>query len=254
PLVTLEAAKAGADAVTTSIAPLANGNAPPAAQSVVSNLRAAGFACDVDLGLLGEIGAHFAAIAKREGKPVGVPAEYDVSHYEHQTAGGVMSNLVSQLREVGAEHRLPEVLEECARVRQDLGWPIIVTPFAQFVATQAAMNVLHGERYRVVPDEVKKYALGYFGELPFPVDPDALDRIVGNGSDYIALEPPELAPAVPKLRARYPGIPDDELVLRSLFPDEQVDAMLAAQPKNHAMSVAHPVAELLRVVSELRWA
>lgn len=252
PLVTLEAVKAGADVVTTSIAPLANGNAPPAAQTIVGNLRAAGFPCDVDLGLVEQIGAHFSAIAQREGKPVGVPAEYDVSHYEHQTAGGVMSNLVSQLREVGSEHRLPEVLEECGRVRKDLGWPIIVTPFAQFVATQAAMNVLQGERYRVVPDEVKKYALGYYGKLPFPVDADVLDRIVENGSDYIAPEPPPLEPAVPKLRGRHPGISDDELVLRSLFPDEQVDAMLAAQPKNHEMSAEHPVLELLRAAARRR--
>ena len=246
PLVTLEAAKAGADAVTTSIAPLANGNAPPATQTIVANLRAAGFACDVDLELVEEIGVHFGRIAQREGKPLGVPAEYDASHYEHQTAGGVMSNLVSQLREVGAEHRLPEVLEECGRVRKDLGWPIIVTPFAQFVATQAAMNVLHGERYRVVPDEVKKYALGYFGKLPFPVDPDVLDRIVENASDYIALEPPALEPALPRLRQRYPDVAEDELMLRALFPDEQVEAMLAAQPKDHRYSVDHPIVELVR--------
>lgn len=252
PLVTLEAAKAGADVVTTSIAPLANGNAPPAAQTVAANLRAAGFSCDVDLGLVDEVGAHFETIARREGKPLGVPAEYDVSHYEHQTAGGVMSNLVSQLREVGAQHRLPEVLEECGRVRKDLGWPIIVTPFAQFVATQAAMNVLQGERYRVVPDEVKKYALGYFGTLPFPVDGNVLDRIVENGSREIAREPPELTPVVPKLRARYPAISDDELVLRSLFPDEQVDAMLAVQPKRHRISVEHPVVELLRAAAGQR--
>jgi oxaloacetate decarboxylase alpha subunit len=246
PLVTLEAAKAGADAVTTSIAPLANGNAPPAAQTIVRNLRSWGLGCDVDVERVEAIGAHFEAIARREGKPVGVPAEYDVSHYQHQTAGGVMSNLVSQLREVGAAHRVPEVLEECGRVRKELGWPIIVTPFAQFVATQAAMNVLQGERYRVVPDEVKKYALGYFGQLPFPVEADVLDRIVENGSPDIALDPPALEPVVPRLRERYPAISDDELVLRSLFPDEQVDAMLAAQPKDHAAAVAgNPLVELV---------
>lgn len=246
PLVTLEAAKAGADVVTTSIAPLANGNAPPATQTIVSNLRGAGLACDVDLDLVEEIGAHFGRIAQQEGKPIGVPAEYNASHYEHQSAGGVLSNLVSQLRDMSAEHRLPEVLEECARVRQDLGWPIIVTPFAQFVSTQAAMNVLHGERYRVIPDEVKKYALGYYGKLPFPVEPNVLDRILENGSRDVAAKPPELEPMVPKLRRRYPRMSDDELALRSLFPDEQVDAMLAAQPKNHAFNFEHPVVELLR--------
>ena len=252
PLVTLEAAKAGCDVVTTSIAPLANGNAPPATQTIVKNLRSAGFACDIDLQLVEEIGTHFQRIARREDKPVGLPAEYDVSHYEHQTAGGVLSNLVSQLREVGAEERLPQVLEECGRVRTDLGWPIIVTPFAQFVVTQATMNVLHGERYRVVPDEVKKYALGYFGELPFPVDPSVLDRIVGNGSSYIALDPPVLEPALPALRARYPKLSDDERLLRFLFPDERVDAMLTAQPKTHEIRTEHALVELVRQASTRR--
>lgn len=246
PLAALEAAKAGADVLTTSIAPLANGNAPPATQTIVRNLRSMGLACDVDLPLVEEIGRHFAQVAAREGKPVGVPAEYDLFHYQHQTAGGVLSNLESQLREVGAGHRLAEVLEECARVREDLGWPIIVTPFAQFVGTQAALNVLQGERYRVVPDEVKKYALGYFGRLPFPVVPDVLERIVANGSRYIALDPPPLEPVVPALRARYPNLSDDERVLRFLFPDEQVDAMLAAQPKVHSFSPEHPLVELVR--------
>jgi len=252
PLVTLEAAKAGVDVVTTSIAPLANGNAPPACQTVVRNLQAAGFNLPVDLDLVDEIGEHFAQVAEREGKPVGVPAEYDRSHYKHQTAGGVLSNLVSQLRDVGAEHRLPEVLEECARVREDLGWPIIVTPFAQFVATQAAMNVLHGMRYTVVPDEVKKYVLGYYGKLPFPVKPDAMDRIVENGSKAISLTPPALEPVVPKLQAKYPNLSDDERVLRFLFPDEQVDAMLAAQPKEHGFSVEHPLVELVQGAARRR--
>jgi oxaloacetate decarboxylase alpha subunit len=254
PLATLEAAKAGADVLTTSIAPLADGNAPPATQTIVRNLRSMGFACDVDLPLVEEIGQHFSRVAAREGKPVGVPAEYDLFHYRHQTAGGVLSNLQSQLREVAAGHRLDEVLEECARVREDLGWPIIVTPFAQFVATQAAMNVLSGERYRVVPDEVKKYALGHFGRLPFPVKPDILDRIVESGARDVELKPPPLDPVVPALRARYPSLSDDERVLRFLFPEEQVDAMLAEQPRAHAFSVDHPLVELIREIGRRRLA
>lgn len=252
PLVTLEAAKAGADVVTTSIAPLADGNAPPAAQTVVRNLQSMGLSCDVDLRLVEEIGEYLSRIAAREGKPVGVAAEYDLFHYRHQTAGGVFSNLQSQLREVGAAHRLTEVLEECARVREDLGWPVIVTPFAQFVATQAAMNVLNGKRYSVVPDEVKKYALGYFGRLPFPVKPDVLDRIVENGSQYIPLKPLPLDPVVPMLRARYPNLSDDERLLRFLFPDEQVNAMLAEQPKAYAFSVGHPLVHLVREAARRR--
>ena len=254
PLVTLEAVRAGVDVVTTSIAPLADGNAPPACQSVVRNLRAEGFSLDIDLDAVERVGEHFARVAAREGKPVGVPAEFDLFHYRHQTAGGVLSNLRSQLRDVGAEHRIDEVLAECAQVREDLGWPIIVTPFAQFVCTQAAMNVLHGERYRVVPDEVKQYALGYFGTPPFPVKPDVLDRIVGNGSALVAATPPPLEPLVPKLRAKYPRLSDDERILRFLFPDEQIDALLAAQPKAHAFSVEHPLVELLHQASARRLA
>jgi oxaloacetate decarboxylase alpha subunit len=245
PLVTLEAARAGADVVTTSIAPLANGNAPPSAQAVARNLGGYGLSCEVDLEAIESVGRHFAAVAEREGFPTGAPVECDLLHYRHQMAGGVLSNLVSQLREVGAEARLPEVIEECVRVREELGWPIIVTPFAQFVATQAAMNVLQGQRYRFVPDEVKKYALGYFGRLRWPVDPDVLDRIVENGSPDVALQPPPLEPALPQLRRRYPHAGDDERLLRYLFADEHVDAMVAAQPKSHEFSVVHPLVELL---------
>jgi oxaloacetate decarboxylase alpha subunit len=104
----------------------------------------------------------------------------------------------------------------------------------------------------VVPDEVKKYVLGYFGRLPFPVDPDVKDRIVENGSRKIARKPPPLEPVVPKLRARYPNLSDDERVLRFLFPGEQVDAMQAEQPKAHDFSVEHPLVELLRGVARRR--
>ncbi len=246
PLSTLEAARAGVDVVTTSISPLSDGNAPPSTQSIVRNLRAEGFYCDVDLDLVEQVGEHFGAIAKREGKPVGVPAEYDLFHYRHQMAGGVMSNLVSQLAEAGAGHRLQEVLAEAVQVREDLGWPIIVTPFAQFVVTQATMNVLSGERYRVVPDEIKKYVLGYFGKLTSPVKPDVLDRIIENGSRLVAMIPPPLEPVVPQLRARYPNMSDDERVLRYLFPDGQIDAMLGVQPKAHTFSVDQPLVSLLR--------
>ena len=92
------------------------------------------------------------------------------------------------------------MLEECGRVRAELGWPIMVTPFSQHVAVQAALNVIHGERYGIIIDEVKLYALGYFGKLLAPVEPNVLDRIVERGSQAITLQPPEPEPAVEKLR------------------------------------------------------
>ena len=97
--------------------------------------------------------------------------EYDAFHYQHQMPGGMLSNFKSQLAEAGLSDRFDQLLEEVARVREELGYPIMITPFAQLVGTQAVLNVVHGERYRVVPNEIKKYALGYYGKLLAPVAP-----------------------------------------------------------------------------------
>src|SRR3546814_3726821 len=95
-----------------------------------------------------------------------------------------MSNLVAQLEAAGLGDKIGAVLAECGRVRAELGWPIQVTPFSQFVGVQATLNVIEGERYARVPDEVKKYALGYYGKLLSPVDPDVLDRIVERSEEH----------------------------------------------------------------------
>ena len=252
PLVYLEGVKAGADSVHTSIAPLANGAAQPATQSVVRNLRALGYSVDVDDALVDKVSEHFQKIATQEGKPVGQVLEYDEFHYEHQVPGGMLSNFRSQLAESGLSHKFQPLLEECARVRKELGYPIMITPFAQLVGTQAVLNVVHEERYRYVPDEVKKYALGYYGKLLAPVDPDVLDRIVANGSSRIALKPEPLAPAVAALRKQYPGASDDERILRFMFAGTQVDQMLAAGPMQTAYTFEKPLVRLVRELAERR--
>lgn len=246
PLVYLEGAKLGCDHLHLSIAPLANGAAQPATQTVVRNLRQLGFAVNVDDERIDRIGEHFAEIAKREGKPVGVPVAYDAFHYRHQLPGGMLSNFREQLKTAGLSHKFDALLEECARVREELAWPIMITPFAQFVGTQAAMNVMHGERYAVVPDEVKKYVLGYFGKLLGPVDPAVMDKIVSNGSGKIPLEPRPLAPMLPDLRRKYPSASDDELLLRVMFQGNQVDEMKAAQARRPAARF-----DLRSILSEL---
>jgi oxaloacetate decarboxylase (Na+ extruding) subunit alpha len=252
PIVYLEGIKAGADRIHASIAPLANGNAQPSTQSMARNLRALGYRVGVDDAVLEEIGEHFRRIAEQEGKPLGTPQEYDEFHYEHQIPGGMMSNFRSQLAQAGLSHLLQKLLEECARVRYELGYPIMITPFAQLVGTQAVLNVVQGERYRTVPDEVKKYALGYYGKLLAPVDPDVLDRIVANGSPKIALKPEPLGPAVPKLRKQYPNISDDERLLRFMLAGNQVDEMLAAGPMVTEYSFDKPLVRLVRELSQRR--
>jgi oxaloacetate decarboxylase alpha subunit len=143
----------------------------------------------------------------------------------------MISNLRVQLRELGLEPRLDEILEEAARVRQDLGYPIVVSPFAQFVVTQAVLNVVQGERYRTVPDEVRKYALGHYGALAAPVAPDVLDRVAGRGQPVTARPGELLAPGLDRVRReRGPFASDDDLLLAVFYDDARLRSLVAARP------------------------
>jgi oxaloacetate decarboxylase alpha subunit len=252
PLVYLEGVKLGVTQIQTSIAPLANGPAQPATQTVVRNLRSMGYTVNIDDQLVAEISAHFRRVAQSEGLPLGVPMEYDQFHYEHQIPGGMVTNMKFQLQQAGLMHKFHQVLEETARVFRELGWPAMVTPFSQLVGTQAVLNVIQGERYRTVPDEVKKYALGYYGKPLAPVEPDVLDRIIANGSSKIALAPRPLAPAVPSLRKKYPHLSDEERLLRHLYAGSQVDVMRAAGPMQTEYYFDQPIVRLLKELAKRR--
>ena len=219
----IEAIELGVESLYTCIAPIADGNAPPSVQTTIRNLRHLGHEIDLDDAAIAEVSDWLARVAERGGFPPGAPNDFDAANFGHQIPGGVLSNLASQLRSAGLGHRLDEVLAECSRVREELGWPIMVTPFSQLVGVQATLNVLEAERYARVPDEVKRYALGYYGALPAPVEPGVLDRIVENGSPTIALAPPERAPVVDALRRQYPSASDDERLLRHSFPAHVLD-------------------------------
>jgi oxaloacetate decarboxylase alpha subunit len=180
--------------------------------------------------------------------------EYDAFHYEHQMPGGMISNLKSQLTPLGIAHRLPEVLEEAARVRCDLGYPIIVSPFAQFVMTQAVLNVMSKERYATVPDEVRKYVLGYYGEIAGPIDPNLFDRITRGAEPTRARPGDLLEPGIPKIRReRGPFVSDDDLLLAAFYPQREVDALKAAGPINTSYPMGStPLVTLLKEVAQRR--
>jgi oxaloacetate decarboxylase alpha subunit len=252
PLVYLEAAKLGCDRLHLAIEPMANGASQPGTLVTARSLRAMGFDVPIDDGAVEEIGRHFESVALHEDKPLGKPLAYDAFHFEHQLPGGMLSNFRDQLAAAGLTDKFDELLQECARVRRELGWPIMITPFAQFVGTQAVLNVVHGERYRIVPNEVKKYVLGYYGKLLAPVDPEALDRIVENGSSTIARQPQPLAPAVDALRRKYPAATDDERLLRYMLPEHEVETMLAMQPFETQYSAYSPVVKLVRELTKRR--
>jgi oxaloacetate decarboxylase alpha subunit len=247
PLVCLEAVKLGVDRVHTAIGPLADGPSHPSAAQMIRNLRTLGYEVDVDEEPLADVSDYLTALARRTGRPLGAPAQYDAFHYRHQVPGGMLANFREQLRQAGMLDKLDAVLDEISRVRVELGWVLMVTPFSQVVGVQAMLNVVTGERYKVVPDEVKRYALGHYGAPPAPIDPDVLDRIVENGSQSIPTTVSAPEPVVPKLRAAYAGATDEELILRHLFEPGLIASLGPALPKGGApdISIRHPLVYLL---------
>ncbi len=246
----MEAVKLGVNSLSCAIAPLANASSIPSVQNTVRNLRHAGYEVNIDDKLVKEVEEHFNKVVKYTGKPAGVPAEYDLPHFHHQVPGGMTTNLQFMLDQAGMSDRLEDVLQETAAVRKDLGWVIMVSPFSMMVGAQAAINVVQGERYRVVLNEIKQLALGYYGKHNGPIDQNALDRIVANGSEDIPLTPEPLPPALPSLRREYPHASDEELLLRHMFAGPQVDDMLAAGPMKTGPSLSQAaLPDLIREVS-----
>ena len=221
PLCYLEAIQSGVTTVHTAVAPLANGTSLPATESILRNARRLGFTADLDEDALAAVSAHFRAIAEKERLPIGVPLEYDLFHYAHQVPGGMMTNLTRQLREVGMEHRLEEILEEVVLVRKELGYPVMATPYSQIVGAQAVENIVSGERYKQMTDEAIKYVLGYYGEPVVPIDQNVVDRAMSlpRSKAFLNWKPEGYLKSVEELRREIgPELSDDDLLLRILIP------------------------------------
>jgi oxaloacetate decarboxylase (Na+ extruding) subunit alpha len=237
----------GVEVVQVGCGALGNGSSLPEAQRTVANLREMGHTVDVDDRALELACRFFDSHAAAEELPVGRPQDFDAAFLHHQIAGGVMTTTRRQLREIGMEDRFESLIEEVGRVRAELGYPIMVTPFPQMVVSQALFNVM-GERYANVPDQVIRYALGSFGRPTAPIEPDVLDRILDRPrARELASEPPPPAPE--ELRRRFPGVSDEELLLRAHMPAEQVDAMVAAGPAPRHYNPS--LAPVLALLSEL---
>jgi oxaloacetate decarboxylase alpha subunit len=232
PATNLEAVKYGAEGIWTSTRTLANGFSLPATDSMVRHLKHAGYSVALDQDAIKQIEDHFSDVAKRHNKPVGKPAEYDPSFYEHQMPGGMLSNFQAQMAQLGLAHRLEEVFEEIPAVREDLGWSLMVTPFSQVIGTQAALNVLYG-RYAVTLDEVDRLVLGYYGEPPAPVSAELLDAVSRRTRKQAITQRPGLTvePALDRFRRENgPFASDEEMLLQYLFMPEHIQALRAAGP------------------------
>jgi oxaloacetate decarboxylase alpha subunit len=152
---------------------------------------------------------------------IGVPLEYDVFQFEHQLPGGMMGTLRNQLAELKQEYRLDDVLEEMSVIRWELGYPIMGTPYSQIVGVQALFNVTSGGRYKIVPDEIIKYVLGFYGEPDGTIDPNIKDKILSlpKAKWWMSWKPPEVT--VEDLRKLEPGLSDDELLVKLINPQEE---------------------------------
>jgi pyruvate/oxaloacetate carboxyltransferase/biotin carboxyl carrier protein len=221
PLCYLEAIQSGVTTVHTAVAPLANGTSLPATETILRNARRLGYSADLNEEALETVSSHFRNIAEKEGFPIGVPREYDLFHFEHQVPGGMMTNLTRQLREVGMEYRLDEILEEVVLVRKEFGYPVMATPYSQIVGAQAIENVISGKRYEQITDEVIKYVLGYYGEPVVPIDPNVMDRVMSlpRAKLFENWRPEAYDKSVEELRREIgPELSDDDLLLKILIP------------------------------------
>jgi oxaloacetate decarboxylase alpha subunit len=219
PMSYVEAIKLDTKILHTAVSPLANGSSLPSAENTIKNARRLGYKVEVDEEALKNVSDYFRNESEKRGMPIGKPVEYDVFHFEHQAPGGMMGTLRNQLAEIGQAERLDEVLEEVARVRVEFGYPVMATPYSQFIAAQALFNITSGQRYGIISDEVVKYALGYYGEPDGPWDQNVKDKILSSPKvkRFRGKKPPEVA--VDDLRRLEPGLSDDELLIRIANPE-----------------------------------
>jgi oxaloacetate decarboxylase alpha subunit len=223
-MVYLMAAYAGVDIVDTALSPMANGTSQPATESLVATLKGTARDTGLDLGKMSEAAAHFRKVAARlqaEGSLDPKVLHVDTNTLLYQVPGGMLSNLISQLKQAGKEDKYYDVLSEIPRVRKDFGYPPLVTPSSQIVGTQAVMNIITGERYKTFPKESKAMLRGEYGKLPGEVN-DAVRAKAGIApEDVITCRPADLLePEVEKYRAEFRDIAksDEDVLSLALFP------------------------------------
>lgn len=250
PLVAITALPLGIDVMHSAISPLANNTSNPPTETIVYEAIRQGFDVPLDLAKMEEEAAHFRKVAAEHGKPTGIGAIYDPSLYRHQVPGGMMSNLRSQMAAQNLDVSFDVLLEEVRRVREDLGYPIMVSPMAQFIGVQALFNVLHGERYKVVPAEVRNYALGWYGQHPAPMDQNAYDKITQGGEPITGRPADHVPPLVDRARREYGAhLSDEELILAFHYKPKTLQAWrdMRADPLAYPVDET-PIAVLLNEV------
>lgn len=226
----LDAIDCGVTVIHTASRPMANGPSVPSTEIMAKNIQLRGHSHRLDESLFEPVADHFRAVGKAAGFLVDQYAEYDEFSIQHQIPGGMMGTFKAQLAMHKMMDKLPQVLDEVAAVRRDLGYPGMATPFSQLVGIQAVLNIVTGKRYGTVPDEVIQYAAGFYGQTVAPVDPEVLDRIMSSARASEVLAHPPETPGLDDLKARYGVEDEDELLYRAFLPQADIDKMRAAGP------------------------
>lgn len=253
-MVNLKAIEAGCDIVDTALSPLGNGTSQPATEPLVATLKGTKYDTGIELSDLNELTKHFNKVAARladDGFLSPKVLKVDVNALIYQVPGGMLSNLISQLKQAGASDKLLDVLEEVPRVRADLGYPPLVTPSSQIVGTQAVLNVLQGERYKMVTKETKGVLRGEYGKLPVEPNADIVKKIIGN-EERITCRPADLIdPELDNYRKEIAEFAesDEDVLTYALFPQLAVPFFKRRQAAKYGVdktifdkdSQVHPV-------------
>ncbi|MCF6462058.1 oxaloacetate decarboxylase subunit alpha [Clostridium sp. Cult1] len=224
----MKAIEAGADIIDTAISPLGMGTSQPATESMIASLQGSPYYPDIDMDLLLEITDYFKELRdkyEKEGLLNSKVLNVDVRTLKYQVPGGMLSNLVSQLNSQGALDRFDEVLEEVPKVREDLGYPPLVTPMSQMVGTTAVFNVLLGERYKMIPKEAKNYVKGLYGKPAVPIKEEIRKKIIGDEEVFTGRPADLMEPELNKLKEDIKEYieQDEDILTYALFPQVAID-------------------------------
>ncbi len=241
-LTYLKAAEAGVDIIDTAISPFAEGTSQPPTEPLVAALQGTERDTGLDMGLLNQMAEHFRPIREKyikngllDPKLMGV----DINTLMYQVPGGMLSNLVSQLKQANAMDKFEEVLKEVPRVREDFGFPPLVTPSSQIVGTQAVLNIVMGERYKMVPNEAKQLVKGMYGKTAVPIKEEIFKKILGD-EERVTCRPADLIePELEKIKKEFAQYieTEEDVLTGAMFPKPAVDFFRARDAKRYGLDM-----------------
>ena len=245
----VEAARLGVDRLFAAADPIANGPSVPSIGALLPRLRAADLDVRVDEFRVQDEADYFRELAVSTGRPMGrrVDAK-DAGQYEHQMPGNMLQFTRDQLAAMKLEHKLPDVLEEFPRVREEMGFPVMVTPVSQLVCVQAVLNVVYGERYKLIPNEVRNYVRGHYGRPEAPLAAELVDRVgSGPGPHFDGGEE-----TLDRIRKEFgPFQSDDDLILHVLFRPDQLEGVMKREHRERAHASEGIADKLIGLVKQM---